>query len=300
MRARDIRIRCGSFGMSGFALGLVLAAAFIHASWNYVLKKSGGGIGFLWLSTVLTTLIYAPLAVAVALLQEFTPTLAQLGIVAVSGLLHAAYFLLLDRGYRFGDLSVVYPLARATGPMITVLIAIAVLGEQPSALAVGGALLIGAGAFFLTGNPAKLVAAGAGRGVGFALLTGGVIAASSVWDKQAVAVALIPPLIFDWLANLCRTFILCPLALRKRDNMRVAWREHRQALVAVALLSPLSYILVLTALVFTPVSYIAPAREVSILVAALMGTQLLDEGDTARRLTAAAAMMLGVVALALG
>jgi drug/metabolite transporter (DMT)-like permease len=286
--------------MSAFALGLVLAAAFIHASWNYVLKRSGGGIGFLWLSTVLTTVFYAPLAVAVALLQDFTPTLAQLGIVAVSGLLHASYFLLLDRGYRFGDLSVVYPLARATGPMITVLIAIAVLGEQPSALAVGGALLIGAGAFFLTGSPAKLLAAGAGRGVGFALLTGCVIAAYSVWDKQAVAVALIPPLIFDWLANLCRTFILCPLALRKRDSMRAAWRDHRQALVAVALLSPLSYILVLTALVFTPVSYIAPAREVSILVAAVMGTQLLGEGDTARRLTAAAAMMLGVAALALG
>jgi drug/metabolite transporter (DMT)-like permease len=286
--------------LSGFALSLVLAAAFIHASWNYVLKKSGGGIGFLWLSTVLTTVFYAPLVLAVALLQEFTPSASQLAIVAVSGLLHAAYFLLLDRGYRFGDLSVVYPLARATGPMITVLIAIVILGEHPSMLAIAGALLIGAGAFFLTGSPAKLLAAGAGRGVGFALLTGGVIAAYSVWDKQAVAVALIPPLIFDWLANLYRTFFLAPLALRKRDSMRAAWRDHRQALVAVALLSPLSYILVLTALVFTPVSYIAPAREVSILVAAVMGTQLLDEGDTARRLTAAAAMMLGVAALALG
>ena len=286
--------------MSGFALALVLTAAFVHASWNYALKRSGGGIGFLWLATVFTSVFYAPIAVAVALSLEFTPSAAQLGIIAVSSLLHACYFILLDRGYRFGDLSVVYPLARATGPMITVAGAMLLLGERPSLLAIGGALLIGGGAFLLTGNPARLQARGAGRGVAFALLTGAMIAAYTMWDKQAVAVALIPPLIFDCLANFFRTFLLLPLALTRKDNIRLAWRSHRKAVFAVALLSPLSYILVLTAMVFTPVSYIAPAREISILVAALMGTQLLKEGDAARKLTAAVAMMLGVAALALG
>lgn len=71
-------------------------------------------------------------------------------------------------------------------------------------------------------------------------------------------------------------------------------------IIAVALLCPLSYILMLTAMVFTPVSYVAPAREVSILIAALMGTHLLREGDVARRLTAATAMVAGITCLALG
>jgi len=73
-----------------------------------------------------------------------------------------------------------------------------------------------------------------------------------------------------------------------------------KGIIAVAMLCRLSYILVLTAMVFTPVSYVAPAREVSILVAALMGTQLLAEGNVAQRLTAAAAMVAGIICLAAG
>ena len=75
--------------MSALALSLVLVAAVIHASWNYVLKHSGGGIGFLWLSTVLTTVCYAPLAIAVAWSQEFMPTPAQFGLVAISSVVHS-------------------------------------------------------------------------------------------------------------------------------------------------------------------------------------------------------------------
>jgi drug/metabolite transporter (DMT)-like permease len=286
--------------VSAFALILVLAAAVVHASWNYVLKKSGGGIGFIWLSTLITTACYFPLAVLVAVSQHYVPGLRDLGIILVSSLIHTLYFILLDRGYRSGELSVVYPLARATGPLITVLGAILLLGEHPTLVAIGGALLIGVGAFLLTGSPAKLAARGATHGVVFALLTGATIAGCTMWDKQAVAVALIPPLIFDNLSNVYRSFLLAPLALKHKDNIADAWRLHRISVIAVALLSPLSYILVLTAMVFTPVSYVAPAREISILIAALMGTQLLNEGDTFRKLTAAVAMMLGVVALALG
>jgi drug/metabolite transporter (DMT)-like permease len=93
---------------------------------------------------------------------------------------------------------------------------------------------------------------------------------------------------------------MAPLALRRREEVVTAWTRQKKAVILVALLCPLSYILVLTAMVFTPVSYVAPAREVSILFAALMGTHLLQEGDVRRRIAAAAAMALGVVALAIG
>ena len=286
--------------MTGLAIALVLAAALIHASWNYFLKKSGGGIGFVWAFAALSSLIYAPLALGVVIVQHFQFSLEALAFILVSAVLHTAYYLLLDRGYRYGDLSVVYPLARATGPLLTVLVAVALLGERPGIVAMCGAALVVGGAFFLAANPARLREAGAARGVMFALLTGCMIASYTVVDKQAVSAFLIPPILQDWGANLGRVIVMAPLALRRREEVRLAWSRQKKAVILVALLCPLSYILVLTAMVFTPVSYVAPAREISILFAALMGAHWLREGDVTRRIAAAAAMALGVVALAVG
>src|SRR5712691_6937988 len=255
--------------MTGHAIALVLGAALIHASWNYLLKKSGGGIGFVWAFAALSSLLYAPLAVGVVIVQHFELTAQALAFIFASAVLHTAYYLLLDRGYRHGDLSVVYPLARATGPFLTVLFAVALLGERPGGVAMCGAALVVGGAFFLAASPAKLREAGAMRGAAFALLTGCVI-------------------------------VMAPLALRRRAEVKSAWTLQKKAVILVALLCPLAYILVLTAMVFTPVSYVAPAREISILFGALMGAHWLQEGDVTRRIAAAAAMALGVVALAIG
>ncbi len=286
--------------MTGLAIALVLGAALIHASWNYFLKKSGGGIGFVWAFAALSSLFYAPVAIGIVIFQHFEFTGQALAFIFASAVLHTAYYLLLDRGYRYGDLSVVYPLARATGPMLTVLIAVTLLGERPSILALCGAGLVVGGAFFLAADPAKLRDAAALRGIAFALLTGCMIASYTVVDKQAVSAALIPPILQDWGANLGRVLVMTPLALRRPGEIRAAWMRQRKAVILVALLCPLSYILVLTAMVFTPVSYVAPAREISILFAALMGTHWLREGDMPRRVTAATAMAMGVVALAIG
>jgi drug/metabolite transporter (DMT)-like permease len=286
--------------MTGLAIALVLGAAFIHATWNYWLKKSGGGIGFVWAFAALSALFYAPLAAAVVYFQDFRFSATALAFIFVSAVLHTGYYLLLDRGYRHGDLSIVYPLARATGPFLTILVAVFLLGERPGLVAMCGAALVIGGAFFLAANPARLRDAGATRGVAFALLTGCMIASYTVVDKQAVSAVLVPPLLLDWGTNLGRVIVMAPLALRHRGEVKTAWARHQRAVILVALLCPLSYILVLTAMVFTPVSYVAPAREISILVAALMGTHWLREGDMPRRIAAAAAMALGVIALALG
>ncbi len=288
--------------MSGLALTLMLAAALVHASWNYLLKKSGGGIGFVWLFGALSTALYFPLAIAIVFYQSVTISSTGLSLIVASGVIHTAYYLLLDRAYRSGDLSVVYPIARATGPLITIIIAISFLGERPSALALCGATLVIGGAFFLSLGAGALEWArgGIGAGIGFALLTGCTIAAYTLVDKQAVSAAAVPPLVFDWSMNLVRLALTTPLALRRRGEMARAWREHRRTAIAVALLNPLSYILVLTAMVFTPVSYVAPAREISILFAALMGTQLLLEGQAGRRSACAGAMAVGVILLTVG
>ena len=288
--------------MTAVALGLVLFSAFVHASWNFLLKKSGGGTGLIAAASVLALLVYAPIVGAATWVQGYDFKPMHLAIMFGSGMIHTAYFLLLDRAYRSGgDLSIVYPLARATGPLLTIVVAILLLGERPGPTAIGGAILIGASALLLTGNPLRWHKSEAARAVGFALLTGVMIASYTIWDKAGVAAWLIPPLLYDWGTNLFRCLVLVPWARhRVPGDIAKAWREQRMSVVVIALLSPLSYILVLTAMVFTPVSLVAPAREVSILFAALMGAHFLREGDFARRVIAAAGMVLGIAGLALG
>ena len=288
--------------MTALALGLVLFSAFVHASWNFLLKKSGGGAGLITATNLVSLAIYLPVAAAVAHYSSYRFEPAHFLLMLGSGLVHTAYFLMLDRAYRSGgDLSVVYPLARATGPLLTILVAIAAFGERPSAVALGGAVLIGVSALTLTGNPLKWSRSDARHAIGFALATGCTIAVYTLWDKQSVARFLIAPLVYDWGCNFFRCLVLAPLTHRRTPGaIARAWREQRLAAIAIGILSPLSYILVLTAMVFTPVSLVAPAREVSILFAALMGAHLLREGDVARRAAAAVGMVLGVSGLALG
>jgi drug/metabolite transporter (DMT)-like permease len=286
--------------MSALALGLVLAAAVIHATWNYLLKRSGGGTPFVWLFATLSALIYAPLAVGILWWTRPALTWVSYALIAATAIIHTAYFMLLDRGYRSGDLSLVYPLARGSAPLVTVLAAVVLLGERPSLVAIAGALLIAGGAMALTGSVGKLRASGNLPAVAFALLTGCMIASYSVVDKLAVAAFFVPPLVHDWAGNLGRVVILTPTALRRRAEVVHAWRRFRTEAIAISILCPLSYILVLTAMVFTPVSYVAPAREISILVGAILGAQLLAEKDGRRRLIAAGAMVAGIVCLAVG
>ncbi|HYH44021.1 MAG TPA: DMT family transporter, partial [Burkholderiales bacterium] len=285
---------------SGLALLLILAAAGVHATWNYLLKRSGGGTAFVWLFATLSALIYAPLAAAVVWWTAPALTPASYGLMLASAVVHTAYYMLLDRGYRSGDLSLVYPIARGSAPLITVLVAVMFLNENPSGLAMVGAVLIGVGAVAVMGDLRQLRASGSASAVGFALLTGCMIASYTVIDKLAVAAFLVPPLLHDWATNLGRVFIMAPLALRQRAALRSVWRQRRFEIIGVAILCPLSYIMVLSAMVFTPVSYVAPAREISILFAALIGAQLLAEGQTGRRLCGAAAMVGGIVCLAVG
>jgi drug/metabolite transporter (DMT)-like permease len=286
--------------MTVLALALILSAAVVHASWNFFLKRSGGGFVFVWLFAALSALIYAPLAAIVLWWQEPHLGPAHFGLMFASAALHTGYYLLLDKGYRAGDLSVVYPIARGTGPLITVFCAVLLLQERPTPVAIAGALLIGGGAILLTGDPRTIRRSGGFHAVGFALLTGCMIASYTLVDKIAVAAYFIPPLVQDWAANLGRVALMTPMALALKGQILPTWRRSKEEIIAVALLCPLSYILVLTAMVFTPVSYVAPAREISILVAAVMGTQLLAEGNAGRRLAAAAAMVAGVIFLAVG
>jgi multidrug transporter EmrE-like cation transporter len=127
--------------MTGLAFVLVLIAAFSHATWNYLAKKACGGTAFIWLFAALSAVLYFPLAMWIVIIQKPVIGWHQLCFMLGSATLHSLYFVLLDKGYQIGDLSVIYPLARGTGAMLSTITAIALLGEHPSVVALTGAML---------------------------------------------------------------------------------------------------------------------------------------------------------------
>jgi drug/metabolite transporter (DMT)-like permease len=281
-------------------LGLVLLAAVAHAGWNLLAKGAEGGAAFVWLSVGLSTVLYAPVLALVAPGHPGAFGWTALGLMAGSGALHAVYFTALQRGYATGDLSLVYPLARGTGPLLATLAAIVLLGERPSALALAGAAIILAAVFSLALRSRHGTSTDRGEAAAFALLTGVAIAGYTLWDKHAVDAAALAPIAYNWGTNVANFALLTPFALRRPEQLRRAWATSRGRAVGVAVLSPIAYVLVLYALARAPVSTVAPARETSILVGTVLGTTVLAEGDRRRRLIAAAAIVVGVAALAVG
>lgn len=285
--------------MSLTAFLLVLAAAFIHAGWNLLAKRAGGGSTMVWMAAVAGCLVYVPLALALGLFQQVEWTATTILFLLGSGVLQILYFITLQAGYRVGDLSLIYPLARGTGPLFATLGAILILGESPSLLALCGAALIVVGVFALASTAP---ASGLNRGwaVGYGLLTGIFIASYTLWDKVAVSALLIMPLLLTTCTVTMRAVLLAPSGWRNWPGVQQLWREHKWEVIGVGVISEISYFLVLTAMRTTPVSYVAPAREMSILIATVMGARLLAEGHLRQRLAAASAIVAGVAALVLG
>ena len=286
--------------MTAAALALVLSSAVFHAAWNLLAKRAGGGVAFVWLGGAIGTVLYAPLALTQLALGREALDWPALAFMAGSGVIHAGYFVALQRGYRDGDLSVVYPLARGLGPLLATVAAIAFLGERPTLLALAGAALVVAAILSLAPSPGALSGAAVRRSVIYAALTGVLIAAYTLWDKQAVGALGLAPIVYYWGADLSRTALLAAPALMSNESPANVWRDHRREAIGVGVLSPLAYILVLYALATSPVSYVALAREVGIVLAALAGVTVLGEPDPRRRLVAAAAIAAGIACLALG
>jgi drug/metabolite transporter (DMT)-like permease len=283
------------------ALALLLSAAVAHATWNYVAKGASGSASFIFCFTLVSEVVYLPLAIAAFIWTGDGIGRDLLLFALVSGALHGAYFLLLNEGYAVGDLSIVYPLARGTGPALSVVGAILIFGERPSPLALSGAAFVVAGIVVMTWSPGRTRGAELGRSIAFALATGIVIAAYTLWDNKGVTIAT--PIIYSWCTEFFQLALFAPFALSsitRREEVARIFREQRLATGVIAALSPGAYILVLIALTLAPVSYVAPAREVSILFGAILGLRLLGESDPARRLAGATAIVAGVAALAIG
>jgi len=279
------------------ATALVLASALMHATWNLLAKRAAGGLEFLWLLSLVTVVAYVPVAVLYLAFTRPEVTLLHGGLALASAVLHVGYFTALQRGYRIGDLSLVYPLARGSGPVLATLLAVIVLGERPGTLALAGTALVVASVFVLSGGGRSRP--GHGAALAYGLLTGLLIAAYTVLDGFAVGHVGAAPLLYLLMADTGRALLLTPAALVRWRTVRSTWQRHRREVIGVGLLSPLAYLLVLSALQIAPVSVVAPMREVSILFAAVLGARALAEGDAWRRGLGAVGMVAGIALLVL-
>jgi drug/metabolite transporter (DMT)-like permease len=284
------------------ALSLVLTAAVLHALWNLAAKQVAiDGVTFVYLYVIGSVVLWVPVAVVWVLVAHDHPSWTWLYAGALTAAFHTVYQLVLQRGYERGDLNLVYPLARGTGPLVTFVFAVTVLGERPSTVAFVGVLAVVTGVLVISSGGAGGEHRGSTRaGVLWGVGTGVAIAAYTLWDSHSVTDLHVPPVPYFVLGLTLQIPGLTVLLGRRHAALRDAWRQTRGPVITVAVLSPLAYVLVLRALQLAPVSLVAPARESSIVVGALLGWWVLKEPSPGRRLVGAVVVLAGIVALVAG
>ena len=288
--------------MTGTSLGIVLIAAFLHAFWNTLAKKSHNKIVFIWWAILFSNLFYLPMFL------YFWPAvhISVVGwiCIAATGILHALYFFFVGGSYERGDLSLAYPLARGFGPFLVPIFAVIFLHEQLSLAGIIGIILviIGIYAIHLRSFAFKAVfeplSAIRGSASIWALLTGCTIAGYSLVDK--VGVKEVHPPIYIYLMFFITLLLLTPYVwIKERPALKPEWQMNKGPILLVGLLDLFTYLLILFALQISKVSYVAAAREVSIVFSALFGIIWLGESHRQQRLMGSILIAVGVVFIGL-
>lgn len=302
--------------MPTLAIALVLVAAVLHAGWNVLLKTSGDTLWTAVRLQAIGTAILLPVGIAAWFWNGMPAVPAEAFWLAIaSGVVEAIYFVCLSAAYSRGALSLVYPLARGSAPLLAVAVGILLLGERlaPGALLGVGCLLVG---ILLVARPWQAIraAGSAQRGaIGFALATGASIAAYSAIDRLGVR-ATEPWLYGSILAVAATTFLAVTVVIGRRTGFLApaptpasATGEERRATnvgrdAVAGILALAAYLLVLTAYSIAPLATVAPLRESGIVLAAAWGSIRLGESAGRRQATyrtaAAGLVVVGAILLA--
>ena len=302
--------------MPSLAIALVLIAAVLHAGWNVLLKTSGDTLTTAVRLQAIGTIVLVPVAV-VAWFWSGRPAVSgsAFGLAMLSAALEATYFVCLASAYRRGGLSLVYPLARGSAPLIAVVVGIGVLGEQLAPLALAGVVCLLAGILlvarpwqaFQSTDPAHRAA------IGFALATGASIAAYSTVDRLGVREA--PPWLYGAILAVGSSIITASVVVagRRKGWLAAAPPARPGATTGIralgrdavaGVLSLTAYLLVLIAYSIAPLATVAPLRESGIVLAAAWGAIRLREAANRREasstIAAALLVVLGAALLAIG
>lgn len=275
---------------------LLVLTAFLHSAWNILAKNSVDKHVFLCLSLWASSLIYL-----VPFIYRYSsiPLIGWVFIV-LSGMLETVYFILLGNAYDHGEVSLLYPLARGSAPLLVVVFAACFLGERISLLGFMGIMLIllGINFVFLQAIWQKKLDLQAIplKGVGFALLTGVAIACYSVVDKKGVS--FVDPFVYIYLVFLVAACLLTPLAMAKRTAVIAALKQNKGAIIFVGFVQVIAYLLVLIALTRSKVSYVSAVREMSVIMTPILSALYLKEVLTCGKMIGSAAVFMGIVLVA--
>lgn len=280
------------------ALCAVLLAAATHATWNLAAKRAAGSRHFVWMYSTASAILYSPVIAWIVITQrpQFEPL--QWAVLGATAVLHLGYSLMLQAGYRASDLSLVYPLARGSGPLVSFFAAVLLLGEPFTWQGVMGVLLVVTGIVLVSGLLTEHHKAPR-AGIAFGLGTGLFIAAYTINDGYAVKVLMMSPFLVEYTGNIFRLTVLGPKAWLERARVREEIRDYYRLALVVSVLGPISYVLVLYAMRVAPVSHVAPTRELATLIGTWFGARLLREKAAPARIVGAACIVAGVVSLAL-
>jgi drug/metabolite transporter (DMT)-like permease len=288
--------------VEAIAVGLVLLSAVFHATWNLLAKRSANPLAFFWAFSLVGLALYA-LPAGVAFARHGLPG-EGVPFVLVSGTLEAGYFVSLAAAYKYGALSLTYPVARGTGVLLVPLLAIPIFAERPTLVAWAGIGLILTGLMTINvlgarGRVAEELEHGR-RGLVFAVLTGLVISSYSLVDKAGVA--RVHPLVYLYGIFIIEFLWVTPYVLaRHRGAVWHELRANRHAVLIGGVLNLGTYLIVLAALrVGGNVGYVVPLRETGIVFATLFGVFLLKEHIGRVRIAGCGLVAAGVLAIALG
>jgi drug/metabolite transporter (DMT)-like permease len=287
--------------LTPYVLALVLTAAVLHAWWNLLAKRAKGKLPFTFLMFLASNILYLPAVFYALQTGDKIWSAPLLWFSLSSAVLHLAYYSILQTGYRKADLSVVYPLARGAGPLFSSAAAILFLHEPLKLSVTLGLMLIITGVLVITGlsfkkeNNKEIL-----PGIFYGVFTGLFIALYSFNDALAVKKYQVSPLTLTLVTNLFGALLLIPLVMKEGAELRRELKEHLWPIAGIAILSPAAYILVLVALKTSPLTVVAPAREISILLGVFMGSRVLKEEDGKRRLIASLLILGGIISLSIG
>lgn len=293
--------------MTALATLMVLGSALMHATWNMLAKRSSHPLAFLWLVNTASLIIFLPVFLW-AISSNGLASSAWPFVVA-TGVLHILYISFLSQAYRYGALSIAYPISRGTGVALVPIFAVPLLGENLSVFGMAGIILVLTGIVGLHSreiaglfNPERAGVTmqsrlATNRGAIYALITGLTIAAYSLVDKAGVERA--HPLVYGYMIFISMTIGLTPYILRYHWKDATAEYRANPWLVGLGgLFVQGTYLIVLAAMTIAPVSYIVPLREVSVLFGAMLGAIFLKELLTPARIAAAVVITFGVVCIA--
>ena len=282
--------------VAGLTLGVtfaVLGAAFLHASWNALLKSAAGE------PTLDTALIVCGSSLVGLCVLPFVafPVRAAWPYIAMSSTIHFAYYVTLAGAYRRGDLSFAYPLMRGVAPLIVTVLGIVFLHEHPTLQAAAGIVLISFGiltiAWFAGGGHTRAAA-------GWALANAMIIALYTLVDGAGARASGDPFAYVTWLVTLEGLPFLGWVLYSRGASTLGYWRSRWRRGLAGGTASLAAYAIVLWAMTRAPVAVVAALREVSVVFAALIGALALKEGFGWKRVAGALSVVLGIAALRLG